>query len=204
LLLTVHGEGIAVDRLFGNDLEVYHRDGHLYKRVLQDTGLDGLPSFYQVAYHKRRYVLQEWSRLFKILAYIRHGPMYLQDTVILQKNGKESSGYSFLDLPIGCFDLPRSADEVDRDELFVRGWCFHSDCGRVQIEIWIDNEAVGSARADLPTPAVGEAFPTYPSARQCGFNTSINISALSPGPHRLYAMARTNLIPTIATYFFRT
>lgn len=84
LIATTRGE-YAQSVLDPAESERMRKDGFVFQ--IQDTGrfkLDGLPDFYQVAFHSREYVLREWSRLFRILLYQERGCNRHQDLVVLQ------------------------------------------------------------------------------------------------------------------------
>lgn len=210
VILTVHGEDVVPLHLSSEQTAQYRKKGHFYSRVVEQGGVDGLPDFYQVAYHSREYVETVWSKYFQLRLYMRHGPAYLQDTVVMQKPVEEPKlsntrhpSYAYLDLPIGVFDDPKIADVVTGDSLKVGGWSFHPDGGTVSLDLWIDGKRVGTCRADNMTPGIIQTFPVYVSAVKCGFSTTLSISDLGKGPHRLYAAPRTSLVPSFATYFFK-
>jgi len=79
LLLTVHGSSHAeeVRAQLSDSGFLFHVDQTgLFKR-------DGLPDFYQTAFHSRAYIDEQWSRLFRILDYRERGIGGVQDAVIL-------------------------------------------------------------------------------------------------------------------------
>lgn len=82
---SVHGAHYE-SGLTPDELSRLQAEGFLYKR---DMGrmriLDGLPDFYQIAYHTREYVYRNWSRYFRILGYEIQGYNRNQDMVIMQK-----------------------------------------------------------------------------------------------------------------------
>jgi SAM-dependent methyltransferase len=210
VILTIHGEHVPPLHLSANQQVQYREKGHFYQRVNETDGIDGLPDFYQVAYHSREYIERVWSEFFQPLLYMSHGAAYLQDMVVMQKRSSEEvnrnprrPSYIYLDLPIGVFDLPRIADVVQGDSLTVSGWTFHPDGGPVKLDFWIDGTRVHTCLADNITPGVMLAFPVYVPAVKCGFRESIQISHLEQGPHRLYATPRTNQVPSFSTYFFK-
>jgi len=211
LILTIHGDEITTWNLSAAEKARYAQTGHLYKRVAEHGGMDGLPDFYQVAYHTREYIETVWSRYFRLHAYIKNGPMYLQNMVMMEKAGPDTfpwhstrnPSYTYLDLPIGCFDAPQVADVVAGPTLDVGGWCFHTDGGNVGIDLWIDGDRVGACTANHPRPDVGQVFSLHPSAARSGFSTTVSIEKLEEGPHRLWASPRTSLLPSFATYFFK-
>lgn len=84
LLLTVQGEFIY-RKLSTQQQSQLAEKGFLY--TLVRTGrfkLDGLPDFYQNAFHTRAYVEQHWSRYFTVLKYLERGMSGNQDVVILR------------------------------------------------------------------------------------------------------------------------
>ena len=85
LILSVHGES-TVGGLNHSDLEVFHACGFLYlvgaRGILK---LDGLPDFYQTAYHTQAYVERVWSGYFEILSYVERGIDNFQDAVVMRK-----------------------------------------------------------------------------------------------------------------------
>lgn len=91
LLASTHGayaqRDIAPRVNFTQDeMNTLQTRGFLF-RVLE-TGrfkLDGLPDFYQCAFHSREYVNREWSRLFKVDHYIERGMNQHQDLILLSR-----------------------------------------------------------------------------------------------------------------------
>lgn len=211
VILTVHGEDLPPLYMSAQETFQYYSQGQFYKRVVEKGGVDGLPDFYQVAYHTRAYIEDKWSKYFQLAAYIKHGMLYMQDTVVMKKPVDASAdlsstgkpGYIYLDLPMGCFDTPRIADTLTDDKLTVTGWCFHTDGGAVEVDLWIDGRRVETSVAKQLSPSVGKVFHAYPSAKRCGFSAIIPIGHLAKGPHRLYGAPRTSLVPSFATYFFK-
>lgn len=85
LLLTVHGEFVHAT-LPADQREALRQSGFLY--VTGATGrlkLDGLPDFYQTAFHTPGYVRTHWSRYFEVVAIVPRGINDHQDAVILRK-----------------------------------------------------------------------------------------------------------------------
>jgi SAM-dependent methyltransferase len=200
VMLTVMGEEVAAWRLAPEEFAEYQRRGHFYKKV-QEGGLHGLPSFYQDAYHSRAYVMREWARYFEPIAYVRNGPMYLQDLAILEKSPSPKECVD-LDLPLGAFWSPLIADAVSPPALKVAGWTFQHRAGPVALQIYLNDEPVASTVATLPTPGVADAFPVFPAARNCGFSTTVPIVKLGQGPHVLKIGVAGKQFPYLATYFF--
>ena len=86
-ILTVHGKSLY-GSLKGSERKTLEEKGFLYK--VDQTGrlkLDGLPDYYQTAYHTQEYVNQQWSRFFKVVRLVDRGICSNQDAVILQKKG---------------------------------------------------------------------------------------------------------------------
>jgi SAM-dependent methyltransferase len=92
LLLTVHGT-VAQDvaaregNLSLTELAALRETGFLYKSG--ETGkfkLDGLPDFYQAAFHTKLYVNEFWARFFTIRKYFEAGLNGHQDLVLLSND----------------------------------------------------------------------------------------------------------------------
>ncbi|MBI3649481.1 MAG: class I SAM-dependent methyltransferase [Acidobacteria bacterium] len=204
LLLSVHGEGVASAGLSAAAQLQLQQHGHYYQRVVEDGGVDGLPDFYQVAYHSRSYIERVWSQFFTLRAYLKHGPMFLQDTVVLEKPGaSQSLDYIYLDLPVGCLGAPKITEVIEAEMLKVNGWAFHEDGGTVEVDLWLDDQLLGSCQAKHLRADVGEAFPLWPSAKMAGFSETFDIAKLDRGIHQLNVMLRTNRIPSVSGYFFK-
>jgi SAM-dependent methyltransferase len=81
LLLSIHGE-----TCYPPDVEMLKKNGFVYQ--VMKTGfykLDGLPDFYQSAWHTQSYIKSHWSRWFKVVDIIKKGINNHQDIVILQR-----------------------------------------------------------------------------------------------------------------------
>lgn len=84
-IVSVNGEA-AQRALSRAEHRILAERGFLYS--VGQTGrrkLDGLPDFYQWAYHSREYIAREWSRLFTIAAQVPAGMTEEQDAVVLVK-----------------------------------------------------------------------------------------------------------------------
>jgi SAM-dependent methyltransferase len=89
LLASTHGAHAQADiaqtvAFSPGELEALKTKGFLFKVL--ETGrfkLDGLPDFYQCAFHSRQYVENVWSRLFKVQLYLERGMNQHQDLVVL-------------------------------------------------------------------------------------------------------------------------
>lgn len=83
LLLTVHGPDFEYV-LSDAQKKTLSTHGFVYRSV-GDT--DGLPSFYQAAYHSHEYIKREWSKYFQIHHIEYKGVEAHQDVVLCQKSG---------------------------------------------------------------------------------------------------------------------
>ena len=87
ILTTENARGaIAQSMLTAEDITTLEQKGFLYKVVT--TGRlkpDGLPDFYQLAFHNKQYVIETWSKYFLIHTYLERGIGDNQDLVLLQK-----------------------------------------------------------------------------------------------------------------------
>ena len=81
LLLSTHGEGL------------FHLVSRRGRRALRESGFyycgnrstDGLPDFYQTAFHQRRYIEREWSRFFEIVRIDEKGIAGRQDAILCRR-----------------------------------------------------------------------------------------------------------------------
>ncbi len=81
LILTTHGED-----LFPKDIpekDEFEKLGFYYA---VGEGTEGLPNFYQTAYHTKEYVRNKWSKYFKIKDIINRGLLDYQDIVVCMKS----------------------------------------------------------------------------------------------------------------------
>jgi SAM-dependent methyltransferase len=203
LLITAQNEHTAAWKLMPDEMERFQRDGQAYV-VVQPGGLHGLPDFYQDAFHSRAYVERVWGGMFALRAYVRHGPVYMQDLVVLERTEglPERGPYAWFDLPISSIKEPAIAATVTGPALAVTGWAFHPRGGRAPIDVWVDGRRAGEAVADRPTPGVARVYPMWPATRSCGFEATIPLEGLAPGPHRLKITSAASLVGCSATYFF--
>jgi len=88
LILTVHGEPLFANAAMNSKQRTQlAQDGFLF--VTGTTGklkLDGLPDFYQTAYHSQPYINRVWGKLFEIVAHVPQGIGHNQNAVILKRN----------------------------------------------------------------------------------------------------------------------
>ncbi|MEP6991736.1 MAG: class I SAM-dependent methyltransferase [bacterium] len=85
LLLTVHGESVHPSLPSEQQAALRHSGFAFWQGVTGRLKLDGLPDFYQSAYHTARYIEAEWSRFFRIIAIVPRGINKHQDAVLLQR-----------------------------------------------------------------------------------------------------------------------
>ena len=207
-LMSVHGDDVSLQRLKGRDRERFLEKGHHYKKVSWWwwRGLHGLPGFYQDAYHSRAYVEREWSRLFAIRAYVRHGPFYTQDLVVLEK-AAPSPGRApdtVVDLPLCSIGGPRPGDRVAGDVLPIFGSSFYPAGGPADVEVRVDGRPLGALRPGIASPRVARAFPAWPTAGAAIFEGRLPLGALEPGPHELSLHALAEPRVAAASAFFAT
>ena len=81
-IASVHGEHHRALHERKVDLEKGFRFNDSKKRFFKK---DGLPRFYQDAHHTKEYVVENWSRYFKVLDYIERGIVDHHDAVVLTK-----------------------------------------------------------------------------------------------------------------------
>lgn len=204
LLMTVLGDEGSAERLKGTDLAEYIEKGHHYKRI-QAAGLHGLPDFYQDAFHTREYVERVWSGFLQLRAYIRHGPLFTQDLVVLENTpatGDACGPYIWLELPVCSIGAPTLGSVVTGDSLPAFGSVFYPRGGFVQVDLWVDGIRIGTELADVDSPDVGHAYPAWPSAARSTFEGRFPLRGLASGPHTLAVTAGTNLVAASSTYFF--
>jgi SAM-dependent methyltransferase len=206
-LLTVHGEDKARSDVSPQEFEQFTSDGFLYRQATVLETVDGLPSFYQVAFHSERYIREAWTNLFDVLSYITHGCMYAQDLVILRAKPAITSKASIrpaIALPLAAFETPTIGSIVDKEapgDFEVRGWVFRPDGELPAVKIWIDGQPVGISRPSDPRPYVLSAFPTVPAAERCGFSFRLPSKGLSEGVHVMWMTLEHDETPLWATFF---
>lgn len=83
LLISVQG-GHYWDKLSAQHLAQLQRTGFLFVEV--SSLWRGLfPDWYRTTFHTKEYVVEKWSKNFKVLAYVPKGINKVQDLVILQR-----------------------------------------------------------------------------------------------------------------------
>ena len=205
LLVTLQNEHTASWRLMPDELARFARDGQYYV-VVQPGGLHGLPDFYQDSFHSRAYVERVWAGMFGLRAYVRNGPLYMQDLVVLERTDAPANGaspYVWIDLPICSVREPTMGAVVTGPSLSVSGWAFHPRGGAAPIDVWLDGRRVGEALAARPSPGVARVYPAWAATRSCGFEVPVPIEGLGPGLHRLRVTSGTSLVTCSPGYFFK-
>lgn len=84
LFLTTHGSHLMLEHPnFGNLAKAEFITKGFHYQV--GNGTDGLPDFYQDAYHSDRYIKERWSEFFKIRRIIKRGMNGHQDIVVCER-----------------------------------------------------------------------------------------------------------------------
>lgn len=206
VLLSVHGEDWAEQALDPLELDEFGRRGFLYKRV-SHASLEGLPDFYQVAFHSRRYIERTWTGLFDIVLYVKHGPMYAQQLVAMRKPRRprwprlaRRHRIEF-DLPIGALDWQAVGSLMTGPEQPVTGWAFFPSGKRARLCLWLDGRPVAGFVAELDRPDVAVVFPRFATAARSGFAWTLDMRGLLPGAHALWLTSDDSAIPIGTTCF---
>jgi ubiquinone/menaquinone biosynthesis C-methylase UbiE len=93
IILSVLGE-YTIGMLDSSSQDKIHAHGFMFVTGARGKlKLNGLPDFYQTAYHTQKYIYREWSAYFDIVRYIERGIGNFQDAVILRKIGIDFVGY---------------------------------------------------------------------------------------------------------------
>jgi SAM-dependent methyltransferase len=203
ILISVQNEHTAAWRLMPDEFTRFATTGQAYL-VVQPGGLHGLPEFYQDAFHSRSYVETVWARLFGLRAYVRNGPLYMQDLVVLEKAADPRYGepYTWIDLPICGLREPTMGAIVEGPSLSLSGFAFHPRGGSAALDVWVDGRRVAETVADRPSAGVARVYPVWPATRSCGFEVSVPVAGLAKGVHTVKVTAATNLVTCVPGYFF--
>jgi ubiquinone/menaquinone biosynthesis C-methylase UbiE len=81
VLLTVHGEELVPDRP-RRARKSFRKHGFYY---LVGAGTEGLPEFYQTAFHAEDYVRNRWSKYFRVERIIKRGIRNHQDLILCKR-----------------------------------------------------------------------------------------------------------------------
>lgn len=208
VLLSVHGEDKALKDLAPDEYEQFRNEGFFYRTATERPSVEGLPDFYQVAFHSLDYIQRVWGQRFEVLGYLQHGCTYAQDLVILRPKRSESREPTVLrcDLPIAAFDAPAFgspvAQSVMEQDFDIAGWAFFPAGGQVTVQIYIDGKQVGECRAETGRRDVFETFYTTPGAEWSGFSKRCSSSRLEKGWHVVWITIAGNPTPLCATIFY--
>ena len=205
VMLTVHGPDTARLALRdGRDEYAELMDkGFVYLRATDSASVEGLPDFYQVAYHTKNYIEQSWLEGFRPMLFVPHGPYFRQDMVVMQRDdGDNARSESFREvyLPMACLDLPR-VGSTEQGTLLLAGWAFGFRGEGEELVATLDGEVVATFSTGTERPDVWEYFHRHDNARFCGFTYELDISFLEPGRHALTIQCLHSPIPVIATFF---
>jgi SAM-dependent methyltransferase len=207
ILLSVHGEDWAEHSLDPAELAEFGRRGFLYKRAGPGS-IEGLPDFYQLAFHSRRYIERTWARLFDVLMYVNHGPLYAQQLVALRKG--RGSGWLRLrrprrpvefDLPIGALDQQAVGTVMNGPAERISGWAFFPSGEKAHLRLWVDGRPVAEFSAGRERPEIGTLFPNFATAGRSGFESTLDLRGLHRGLHSLWLTSQGGKIPIGTTYF---
>jgi SAM-dependent methyltransferase len=84
LVLTTHGDSVFEGfRLPQQQVDAFNELGFFY---LKSGATEGLPDFYQLAFHKHWYIRENWGKTFEILDIISKGINNHQDLVLCRKS----------------------------------------------------------------------------------------------------------------------
>jgi SAM-dependent methyltransferase len=209
LFLSVQGEDKALHFLSPAQREIFKRDGFIYVKA-SDPTIDTLPEFYQLGFNSKAYIESVWSEHFQVLQYIKHGPFYEQDLVVMRKadpdhNPVKNSPAQEISLPICCIDTPLAATSVKTDSLLVSGWAyFPAGESTEQLEVWLDGRRVGFCHIGIDRPDVSSAFPRFAGAQGAtGFSMPAEIEHIAEGVHSVWVTNARSEIPLAATYFVK-
>lgn len=207
VLLSVLGEDKALQSLPPPEFERFREKGFYFKKV-SDPTLDRLPDFYQLGFNATQQVYREWSRHFEILGYMKHGPCYEQDLVIMKRRGAGSVGVDArtlgaLDLPIVCIDSPAAGTRVDSGRITVSGWAFYPMRNTpVELDLWLDGLRVGSCKTSGERPDVESAYAAFPGVRPDAGFSGFSDANLDSGAHTVWVTVPGIPIPTASSFFF--
>ena len=211
VLLSVHGENKARMHLPAPSFDRLEQTGFLYEQASDSATVEGLPSFYQVAYHTKSYIEKTWSRFFRVGLQVEHGPLYTQNLLVLQpagRGGSDSLTGRLVSLPIACVDAPVFGAVVEEHSLHLTGWAFRPDGIDTEVEVFVDGRILDRFIPHLLRADVAAVFDPEGAARgakmarNSGFDVRISLAKLKPGNHVLWISDASSPFP-VATTFFR-
>ena len=202
LLLSFHGDDKALRVLSADEYRKFKRRGFLYKPG-RGASVDGLPDFYQVAFHSDRYVRSKWGKGFRVLGQFEHGPMYEQKLVILERSNFFRPILPFRKyiekLPLSCLDSPTVGSKVT-DSFVVEGWRICDDSSNESPYVWVDGRKMGSCSTASRRSDVSEVF-GVPDHHALGFRGEFSTKEISDGMHVLWITAQHSYVPLAASWF---
>jgi SAM-dependent methyltransferase len=207
VLLTVHGDDKASKDISPVEYEEFLRNGFFYRTAHVKATVEGLPEFYQVAFHSERYVRAVWAQHFDVLGYITHACMYAQDLVVLRKKrqGERPALFSNPRLPLAALETPTIGNAVAasflEEDFEIRGWAFNPDREPPAVELHLDGRSVGTCVPSNRHPRVLAAFPATGGAEYSGFSLSYSSRKLKRGWHVLWLTLKGDSMPLWATFF---
>jgi SAM-dependent methyltransferase len=203
LLLTVHGAFAAQNHLSPQQFREFNSKGFFYRRATDRATVEGLPDFYQVAYHTHEYIERVWGEQFEIVGAIRHGSMYMQEGILLRKRKAAPSPMRVLfDLPLGVLEEPLLEKQAD-DELWIRGWVVNPYGCEPKIDVWIDSRLVARIVCGIVRDDVGDTFHATPAAMKCGFEMILPLTGFRRGRHVVWISPAYETFPIAASHFYR-
>jgi SAM-dependent methyltransferase len=202
VMLTVHGRDHAQMDLTAEDYQEFLSRGFLYRKATTPSTVEGLPEFYQVAFHDTDYIRQTWGQWFEVIGSMRHGTMYRQEAILLRKRKvKTSIEPTLVDLPIGMLEVPLGS--ISDGELSIRGWAFYPDQRPAELDIWIDSTLVARVRGAIPRRDVARFFHGFPTALESGFELVVPLQGFTAGTHVIWSVPPGKPFPVAATHFSR-
>ena len=207
LLLTFHGSDKARRSLSTADYVRFKISGFLFK-VSSGASVDGLPDFYQVAFHSGRYIEDTWGQYFHPRRYIAHGPMYEQTLAVLDSGIRRRAGpfprfwkeSTAIDKhPLACIDNPVIGTRT-KGSMHIDGWAFYPDRTLKAVAVWIDGQQHNSCAMTVDQPGVRSTFGLSDNVLT-GFRCTINTSLMSSGHHILWISDDADGFPLATTYF---
>jgi SAM-dependent methyltransferase len=202
VMLTVHGQHAAEMDLSKEDYQEFVNRGFFYRRAVDRRTVEGLPDYYQVAFHSHPYIHRNWSQWFELVGCIRHGTMYKQEAILLFKGKDTSSDLRILyDLPVGVIEEPIAARDV-QDALWVRGWAYYPDGRQTHLDLWIDSTLIGRVICSINREDVAILMNT-PSALKSGFEFIVPLRGFGRGPHVVWVSCIDDTFPVSAKQFVR-